>query len=230
MVSKVFRAVIGLGVIAAFLAGCADVPSTGPTPPDPKSQMRFVNADPGLPNVTVSVDNAASGTIAFQAATGYGEYPAGSRKVALNPGTAADTARIAFTTDRRSTIFILPQVSGAREYFKVNERFVYNAPGVANRALMRAINLAVFPDADGNDVGVDAVFTGPDTLVAEEGLYKDSTPYFDLLPGSYAITLYLAGTDSVVASGSVSMAANKRYTTVVMGTATAPALVSLTDD
>jgi len=225
MVSKVIRAVIGIGVIAAFMAGCADVPSTGPTPPDPQSQMRFVNADPGLPNVTVSVDNAARGTLAYQAGSSYGEYPAGSRKVSLSPGTAADTARIAFTTDRRSTIFILPQVSGARDFFKVNERFVYTAPGVATRALVRVINLS--------DVatGVGAGFLGPDTVGTSAALaFKGTTPYAEIEGGAYVLTLTAGGQTTPLITANINVAVNKRYTFAVVGTAAAAALVSLIDD
>jgi hypothetical protein len=235
MVSKTFLTAIGLLLIAAFLYGCADVPSTGPTPPDPRSLARFVNADPGLGNVAVSVANPTGGTstvgsVAYQAGTSYGEFAAGSYKVTLNPGSAADTGRVTFTTDRKATIFILPQSGGVREYFKANERYLYNPAGVANSALLRAINLVAFLDAEGNEVGADATFLGPDTLVAEAGLQKDATPYVEMRPGNYTVTVYLAGTDSVLTTGALSVAANKRYTSVLMGTPTAPVIVNLTDD
>jgi hypothetical protein len=238
MVSKICYVVMGLLVITAFLVGCADVPSSGPTPPDPKSQMRFVNADPALANVTVTVDNASAGTIAFQAATPYGEYNAGSRKVALNPGTAADTARIAFTTDRRSTVFILPQASGVREYFKVNERFVYDPVGVASKAVVRLLNLVAIPDTSiaADDVGVTVALVGQtagtDTVEVEGLLLKGSSGYRQLVPGNYQITVTatIADNDSVLASGTISAAANKRYTSVMMGTATSRNLVNLVDD
>ena len=155
-----------------WLLGCADVPSTGPTPPDLRAEFRFLNAAPDLSSVQVSVDDVAQGTVAFAASTGYNTFPAGSRSVSLSNG---EEQFVAMSTDLRGTVALLPAAPGvAREFFRLTDRRIFDTPGTA----LRVINFN--PE---HDVTV-TVTTGADTVTTVNLGYKNSSGYRALTAGT----------------------------------------------
>jgi hypothetical protein len=114
MAFKVSCTAIGVLLIAAFLLGCADVPSTGPEVKDQRSLYRFINAAPDVANATVSVENAPVGTVAYQAATSYVDLPAG-RKVALSSAALIRSGRL-WTVTKRNGGHSAQNRSNARVY------------------------------------------------------------------------------------------------------------------
>ena len=224
MRQKSTTAALWLIVAAAWLVGCADVPSTGPTPPNYVAQFRFIHAAGDLGNVGVSVDGAAIGTLAFQGIIPYTEFPAGARVATLSSG---DTLRIAMQPERRGSIVLLSRAGVVRDYLTLTERRVFD-PVATNQAWVRIVNVAAEP---GLDVRVIA---GADSAIVESGMVlRDDTGYQQITAGSYTISLIATGdaTNTVLASATLN-AANKRQTSLIVGSVAGGNLgiVNLSDD
>ena len=218
------RQAVLLMLLTAWLAGCADVPSTGPEPPQYKAQFRFIHAAADLGNVGVAVDGATVGTVDFRGVTPYGEFPAGSRVATLSNG---DTLRIAMPPERRGSILLLPRAGGSREILLLTERRVFD-PVATPEALVRIVNTS---EAAGLDVRVIA---GADTAIAESGMVRrDDTGYQHIPTGSYTVSVIATGdtTNTVLASAALDAAA-KRQTSIIIGSPAAGNLgiVNLADD
>ena len=201
-----------------LLSGCADVPSTGPTPPDLRSEFRFVNAAPDLGSVQVSVDGVAEGTLDFTGSTAYKNYPAGSRAITLSNGEAQF---VAMTTDFRGTIAFLPSASAAaREFFRVTERRLFDTP----RTALRVLNLNPAYEVDVR------VFAGADTAVAVHLAYKGNGGYRALAAGTYQVEVktQIANRDTVLSTTSVNLTTSQ--TTMILGNVATVSLLNLTDN
>lgn len=224
MRQKSTTALLSLIVTAAWLVGCADVPSTGPTPPNYVAQFRFIHAAGDLGNVGVSVDGAAIGTLAFQGVIPYAQFPAGARVATLSSG---DTLRVGMQPERRGTVVLLQRIGQTRDFLTLTERRVFD-PVATNQALVRIVNVAAEP---GLDVQVIA---GADTAIAEGGMVlRDDTGYRQIAAGSYTISLIATGdvTNTVLASATLN-AANKRQTSFIVGSLAGGTLgiINLSDD
>ncbi len=206
-------------LLAAGLMSCADVPSTGPQPPNLISQFRFVHAAGDLGNVGVAVDGAAIGSFAFKAALPHTEFPAGSRVVALSNG---DTLRIAMESYSRGTVVILPKAGPVREMIKLSERRVFD-PVNTGEAWLRVVHAAEAPN-------LFVKIAGPDTVRLSDTAFESATNYLQLPVGNYTISVATtADTTAILASATIN-AVNKRQTSVILGSANALELVNLTDD
>jgi hypothetical protein len=206
-------------LLTAGLMSCADVPSTGPQPPNLIAQFRFVHAAGDLGNVGVAVDGAAVGSLAFKAALPYTEFPAGSRVAVLSSG---DTLRIFMESYGRGTVVILPKTGQLREFAKLSERRVFD-PVNTGEALLRVVHAAEAPN-------LFVKIVGPDTVRLSDTVFASETNYLRLRAGSYTISV-AASTDTTTILASATLnAVNKRQTSVILGSAGALELVNFADD
>jgi hypothetical protein len=206
-------------LLTAGLMSCADVPSTGPQPPNLIAQFRFVHAAGDLGNVGVAVDGAAVGSLAFKAVLPHTEFPAGSRVAVLSNG---DTLRIVMESYRRSTVVILPKAGPVRDYFKISERRVFD-PVNTGEAWLRIIHVAEAPN-------LFVKIVGPDTVRLTDTAFKKETNYLRLRAGNYTISV-TAPTDTTTILASATLnAVNKRQTSVILGSTGALELVNFADD
>jgi hypothetical protein len=204
-------------VAATLLLGCADVPSTGPTPPDLRAEFRFVHAAPELGDVQVSVDGVAQGSLAFANGTAYNNYPAGSRAVALSNG---ESQFVAMATDLRGTVALLPAAAGApREYFRLADRRIFDTPQTA----LRFVNF-------NPDRSVVVNVTSGTTEVASFNLgYKESSGYRTLNTGTYGIEVKQTA-DDTTALATTTVNVTTSHTTMILGTADSVVLSNLVDN
>lgn len=221
---KSTQAVLSLLLLAAWLAGCADVPSTAPKPPEYVAQFRFFHAAGDLGNVGITVDGAPIGTVDYRGAIPHTQFPAGSRVAVLSNG---DTLRIAMPIERRGSVLLLPRAGAARDFLVLTERRVFD-PATTNQAWVRVVNASTAPEldvqvSDGVDAAIHVTNMAP----------KDTTDYRRIAAGSYTISLIASGdtTNTVLASAALT-AANKRQTSVIVGSPAAGnlAIVNLSDD
>lgn len=224
MRQRSIRVVPSLLVLAVWLAGCADVPSTGPTPPEYVAQFRFIHAAGDLGNVGVSVDGAALGNLAFQGFIPHVQFPAGERVAALSNG---DTLRIPMGTERRGSVVLLSRVGQARDFIILTERRVFD-PIATSKAWVRLVNASPEPSLDVR------VIAGADTAIADSGMVvRDDSGYHRIAVGNYTISLIATGdtTNTVLASAPLT-AANKRQTSLIVGSVAGGNLgiVNLSDD
>lgn len=216
---KTTTVMLVLFAAAAWLVGCTDVSSTGPTPPDFQSEFRFVNAAQDLGNVTVSVDGQSVGSLDFMGATDHQTYPSGDRVVTLSSG---DTLRVGMASEQRSTVVILPLTGAEREFVRLDERKTTNS-ATTDEPAFRLYDAAQSPD-------LNVTIAGPDTVETELA-YGDNSGYEAYTAGDYTISASLAAdtTDTVIGSTTVSLS-NTRSTTIIVGDSTAVQFVNLTDN
>lgn len=214
MISPKARVVMAMLVSAAVLS-CADVPSTGPTPPDFRAEFRFVHAAPELGNVQLAVDGVQQGALDYAGDLAHREYPAGSREVALSSG---DRQFVAMSTNLRGTVVLLPATAGApREFFRLSERRVFDAPQVAFR-------VANFYAPATVDVTVTA---GADTVLAASLAYKGVSNYQVVPAASYTVEAKIAGSNTVLVSSPLSVSTS--HTSMILGDASAALIKNVAD-
>lgn len=214
MISPKTRVVMAMLVSAAVLS-CADVPSTGPTPPDFRAEFRFVHAAPELGNVQLAVDGVQQGALDYAGDLAHREYPAGSREVALSSG---DRQFVAMSTNLRGTVVLLPATAGApREFFRLSERRVFDAPQVAFR-------VANFYAPATVDVTVTA---GADTVLAASLAYKGVSNYQVVPAASYTVEAKIAGSNTVLVSSPLSVSTS--HTSMILGDASAALIKNVAD-
>lgn len=214
MISPKARVVMAMLVSAAVLS-CADVPSTGPTPPDFRAEFRFVHAAPELGNVQLAVDGVQQGALDYAGDLAHREYPAGSREVALSSG---DRQFVAMSTNLRGTVVLLPAAAGApREFFRLSERRVFDAPQVAFR-------VANFYAPATVDVTVTA---GADTVLAASLAYKGVSNYQVVPAASYTVEAKIAGSNTVLVSSPLSVSTS--HTSMILGDASAALIKNVAD-
>lgn len=210
----------------AWLMGCADVSSTGPTPPEFNSEYRFLNAAPDLGSVNIAFDlgPAVSG-LDFATANSHQAYPSGNRLAVLSN---SDSLRVAFTSDQRATVVILPMTGTTREFVKLVERRLIDSATTTNGRL-RVVNTLVSGSAEGP--AVDVTVAGADTTVSVDGLaYRGDSGYLALPSGNYTVSAVASGDSTVIVSTSITLS-NARSTSVLVGDAGSGAsAVNLTDN
>lgn len=207
---------------AIWLMGCADVPSTGPTPPNLISEFRFVHAAGDVGTVGIAVDGASVGNIAFKGIVPYSQYPSGSRLAVLSTG---DSLLVAMESYKRGTVVILPKTGPVREFIKLFERRVFD-PVNTNNALLRIVHAAEAPEVFVKIVGATR------TVRLNNAAYKSASSYLELPVGNYTVTVAAASDTNTVLTSTTLSAANKRQTSVILGSASAGTLAfaNLADD
>ena len=200
-----------------LLLGCADVPSTGPTPPDLRAEFRFLHAAPELGAVQVSVDGVGQGSVEFTNSTARGNFPAGSRDIDLSNG---ESQFVAMATDLRGTVVLLPAPAGGpREFFRLNERRIFDTPHTA----IRVVNFN--PDRT-----VAVAITSGTTEVAHFTLgYKQISDYQAVNAGTYTIEVKQTATDTTTLA-TTSVDVTTSHTTTIMGNASSVVLSNLVDN
>ncbi len=250
--------VLTLLLCAAWFVGCADVSSTGPTPPEFFSEYRFLNADSDLGDVNISLDLGPSVSgLEFMEANPHQTYPSGNR-VGIIPSTN-DTLRIAMTSDQRATVMLLPQTGATREFIKLIERRIFDPAAVQPADVTLPINdttgahLAdtTFVNASIGklrlvqgvpDAAYDFTITGASiplsdtTLIENQAVlaaqdYRTIGPYTSLPVGDYTVTAVASDdtTATEAASTQVSLA-SMRMTSVLVQTSDGVAFVNLEDN
>lgn len=220
---KTTQAGLLLLLAAIWLMGCADVPSTGPTPPDLISEYRFVNAAGDVSNtVGISVDGASVGNVAFKGVVPHTQFPAGSRLTVLSTG---DSLLVSMESYRRGTLVILPKTGPVREAIKLFERRVFD-PANTNTALLRIVHAAQAPELFVKIAGASR------TVRLNNRAFNSESGYLALPVGNYTITVAAASDTATVLASTTFDAANKRQTSIILGSASAQtlALVNLADD
>jgi len=214
MSSRTIMFVLVTLAAAALFLNCADVPSTGPTPPEFFAEYRFVHANPGLGSVQIAVDGAAQGSLTFTGNLAHKRFLAGSRQVNLTPG---GSQAVAMPTDQRGTIVLLSAGAGVTEFFRLDERRIFDSP----RTGVRVANF-------NRNFEVDVTLAGPDTISVTGLAYKEASGYNAVRAGNYAITVKPAGVNSVtLATSSITVSAS--HTSMIMGDSTA-VVANLTDN
>ncbi len=215
MASQAIKLILSACTSAVLLLSCADVPSTGPQPPEVLSEFRFVHAAPELGSVQLAVDGVSQGDLTYSNTLGYKSFPAGSREVSLSNG---EKQFVAMSTDLRGTVAVLPSIGGAaREFFRISERRIFDTPGVAVRVLNFSPSYSV-------DVRVIA---GADTVANARLAYKGDTGYRVVAARDYVIEVKEAGTDVVLASSPLTV--SNSHTALILGAAGALTIKSLSD-
>ncbi|MCG3120466.1 MAG: hypothetical protein ALAOOOJD_03194 [bacterium] len=219
---KTTQAGLLLLLAAIWLMGCADVPSTGPTPPDLISEYRFVNAAGDLGNVGISVDGASVGNVAFKGVVPYTQFPAGSRLAVLSTG---DSVLVSMDSYKRGTVVILPKTGPVREIIKLFERRVFD-PVNTNTALLRFVHAAQAPELFVKITGASR------TVRLNNRTFNTDSGYLELPAGNYTISVAAASDTATVLASATLAAANKRQTSIILGSVSAQtlALVNLADD
>ncbi len=246
---------LSMVIIVAWLSGCVDVPSNGPTPPVFESEFRFFNADKDLASANILFDlgPAVSG-VAFKETNSHQTYPSGARVGAMD---GSDTIRVAVTSEQRSTVVLLPKTGATREFVKLIERRIYDEATLAAVDVTLPIN-----DSTGAHISdttfanvvvgglrvvhgvpattIDISIVGQSTSLADGLLienrvdiagaeYRDIGAYTALLPGDYTITLSSPDDGSIIASTQVTIG-NIRRTTVAVQSASGVELVNIEDN
>jgi hypothetical protein len=199
-----------------LLLGCADVPSTGPTPPDLRAEFRFVHAASELEEVRVFVDGVDQGPLVFANGTAYSNFPAGSRAISLSNG---ESQFVSMNSNFRGTVFLLPASGAPRKFLGMTERRLFDPP----RTALRVVNF------DPNRSVVMNITSGADT-VATVGLdYEESSGYLAVSAGTYTIEVKEAQTDTT-ALATTSVNVSTSHTTMILSSDNAVVLSNLTDD
>jgi hypothetical protein len=199
---------------------CADVPSTGPEPPELIAEFRFVHAAGDLGKIGVKVDGSNLGDVTFKGAIPHTEFPAGNRVAVLSTG---DTLRFAMESYKRGTVVILPKAGPLREFVKLSERRVFD-PVNTSQALLRIVHAAQAPE-------LFVKIAGASRTVRLNGVaFKGDSDYLQVPAGNYTITVTAASDTATVLAAATLEAANKRQTSVILGSTGGLELVNLTDD
>ncbi|MCA9733588.1 DUF4397 domain-containing protein [candidate division KSB1 bacterium] len=238
-------------VLVLSMTGCVDVPSTGPTPPNMQADFRFVNGQADLGAVSIEIDEQAIGSINFGEALAHQTYNAGSRTILLSNG---DTRSIAMPSERRGTYVILALDAGVRDMVRLDERQRFNPVAVGEiQKTMHIPEDGSSPAMDStvtvpggyfrlasfmSDADVDVAINGTDALVSGiadtmlvEGLtYKGNSGYQELATGGYNLSVLFAGTDSVLATSSVTISSVRQTTLILQKADGSVQVVNLKDE
>lgn len=190
---------------------CVDINTTNISPKDYRSQVRFANLAPDVGSATsIRIDGEAYGSLAFGEGGSYKDISAGFRKLSIAFSQVAETSYTKiFETDRKGTMFIVGGGSPVEQLF-ATERYIFEAPGVSDGALVRVFHAS--PDAGTLRVTVKA--NGPPLALASGLGYKNATAYLKLIALSDTLTA-ISGTDTLVKNVVYQFASNKRYTIAV---------------
>lgn len=188
--------------IAILIVGCVKIPSEAPPLPEFKASIRFMNTQMGGDPVAVSVDGVPTATLAAGESTEYMEVNAGNRVILVDD--VLDTNFI--ETDFKGTIFITED-----DLIFNRERWTHT-----NTALADTVSFAVIAQMATEAVTVTLVDTSGAGLQLED-LAPAAIGRSELMAGLYDIEV-AAATDTLAVAGQT-MAAQEKYTLVILGAA-----------
>jgi hypothetical protein len=177
--------------------------------------VKVLHASPNVPPVTIYVN----GEVAFErirtlTGTKYVSLPAGTYDVAValegDPvSEAVLTTKLTVADKTRYVAFArgLLEGSGAAKLELAAQTSIAVAP--EGKAAVRVWHLS--PDAPRVDIYVN----GEKTL--SRVAYKAASEYLTLDPGTYAVQVNVAGTDTVVAKKNITVKADRAYTAAALG-------------
>ena len=216
MGNKILTVALMAMLAAALLVSCADVPSTGPTPPVFNSEFRFVHAAADLGQLEVRVDGSQVATLALGESSPRGTFPSGSRVVALSSG---ESQNIGMDSDQKASVYILPSVAGVRELVRLGEGRTFDNP--------RAPSLRIFSAHPDSSFEIYA-YAGGDTVYDGTALtFKTNTGYLGVAAATYTVDVKFAGSSTTAASTSVTVA--NGHTVMVVGVGAGVSLTALND-
>ncbi|MCA9730688.1 MAG: hypothetical protein H6696_19175 [Deferribacteres bacterium] len=225
-------------MMAALLVSCADVPSTGPTPPEFKAEYRVINADAALSGGAVTVDNATAGSLTGAgSATSYQSWDSGSRAVKVNN----ETITVSMDTDWKGSIVLLPQVDVdgtlVRSFMKVNERRIFDSPVSQEEVegddgTIQMVDTPRLRMINATDVTVDvSLQVAGEEVAVEEGIEpEDYAGYYFVEAVNYTLVVTDHDTGDELTTISTGSLSPKRYTALVWGAAGSVAGKTLADD
>lgn len=177
--------------------------------------VKVLHASPNVPPVTVYVD----GEVAFERIRTL----TGTKYVSLAPGTYEVAVALAGDPVSDAVLTTTLTVADKTRYVAVARGLL---EGEGNAALELAAQTSIpvapegkaavrvwhlSPDAPRVDIYVD----GEETLSGVP--YKAASEYLTLDPGTYAVQVNVAGTDTVVARKSITVKADRGYSAVALG-------------
>lgn len=194
-----------------LISGCVDIDNPNISVVDFRSEVRFMNLAVGVGAATeIRIDNVNYGRVNFEEAGPYVDIPSGSRILRIAYDGVTDSLQKFFETDRKTTLFIVGD-STAREHPSAIERYIFEAPGVADTALVRVFHGS--PDVGG--LSIAAEDTAGTISLTTDLRYRLATGYSKLSPGSSYSFLIMEGSDTLFNSIEYQFTSNKRYTIVI---------------
>jgi hypothetical protein len=207
-----------IGALAAALAGPAACDQGNGPPPPQASTFRAMHAMRGGPTLNVVVDGRS-----LAASLGFGQL---TRALALSPGLHTLDPQPPDTTPRvflgfttlsgvSYTAFVVDSTAGTRHIIDPVLVPDTGALPAAGHGRLRIASFAAAAPA------IDAYRTQPDStglLVSAQPLtFRAVTRFFDGAPGDWSVVISHAGmTDSLLATGSIPIAAGQARTVVVI--------------
>jgi hypothetical protein len=174
------------------------------------AEYRFIHAAADMGDVTVTVDGAAAGSLAFKGVIPYAEYESGTKTVKFSNG---ETLLLSMSTDYRGSFLILNKVGGDRAFLKIQERRIFDSPQSKDSLTVRVGNCSA-------DAGsIDVTLEGATGTASWTGLaYRAVGAYKKLAPGSYTMTVKPAGGADVLTTTTVTVGSvTERNSVYVLG-------------
>lgn len=198
-------------------------------PPPGASVVRFIHASHLLPSrIVIRVDTTNIDSLAFNQASAYRPWNAGTHKIVLLSGSVPlDSGIIAFVSSWKSSLFILDKLTAAASPFSLrDERYTFSAPVIPDSVLCRFVNASIsVPQAS-----LHSGSPGGELLAVNIGFGRASS-YLHLTGGTRSLFLTGAGdTTSVSAAGQVTFDIGRRYTVAAMDSSAGSVLTVYIDD
>ncbi|MDZ7263519.1 MAG: DUF4397 domain-containing protein [candidate division KSB1 bacterium] len=192
-------------IVIVIGLSCADVPSTGPTPPELISKFRFVNAAADLGTITFAVDEKSMGSLDYKASTATMDFPAGSHEIILSNN---EKLLVAMSTYRKGIVVITPKIDTVRSAINLGERRTFD-PAETDTGMVRFVHAAAAP----KDVTVKVAGA---LNVSKDLTYKGDTGFIKMPFGDYTVSVFESGVANALLSTTISVS-NKRLTCIVVG-------------
>jgi len=122
---RFFSLLIGFSLIM-FLASCVDTSVQNiPDNLNYRSKVRFVNE--ATADATVTIDNVSVGSVATGNQSSYVDAASGSRNIqaTFTAGTNPDPRTIILDTERKVTVTIVEDSTGARSFVKTIDGYIW---------------------------------------------------------------------------------------------------------
>lgn len=194
--------------------------STDPANPrvefaDNQAKLRAYHASPNAPNVDILLDNTVvAPNVAYLSAFGFANVPAGARNVKVNAAGTSTTV-----------INVTPTLAAGRAYTAYAVGFLANI-----EALLVEDNLTLPP---GGQTKIRVIHGSPDAPVVDvlandnrvlaNVPFKTASDYLTVPAGTYTFKVNVAGTTTTATQATVTLAANKIYTAIAVGSVAANA-------
>jgi hypothetical protein len=205
VINRFYWLLLLLVLVIVIGLNCADVPSTGPTPPELISKFRFVNAAADLGTISFAVDDKAMGSLEYKASTATMDFPSGSHKITLSNN---ENLLVAMSSYRKGIVVITPKIDTVRSAINLGERRTFD-PAETDTGMVRFVHAAAAPKDV--TVKVEGAIT-----VSKDVTYKGDTGFLKMPFGDYAINVYESGGTTALLTTTISVS-NKRLTCIVVG-------------